>query len=225
MKKRWPLIVGIIIALIVVGVVLYIFSNKETPEMNIDNEVVKIDEIDEDLVSDIADCEKTIQNYLDNADKQWEWKEIKNGDNIVVYYVWRLEDGTVFDTNIESIAKACWNYDESKDYTQWLSFEVWSPWLIAWFNEWVIWMKLWQTKTVQFGPEKWYGEYSEDYIFRYTADEIWDLSQFKEGEYIALWHWMVGKITEVTDKAITIDLNNELAGKSLIFDITIKTIN
>ena len=220
MKKRWPLIVGIIIALAIIGVILFVVLDKKTPETNTDTDIV---EIDED--SDAADCEKTIKKYLDKSDKQWQWEEIKVWDNIVVDYIWRLEDGTVFDTSIESIAKACWKYNVEGDYTQWLSFQVWSPWLITWFNEWVVWMKLWQTKTVQFGPEKWYGEYSEDNILRYTSDEIWDLSQFKEGEYIAIWYWMVAKIIEVTDKAIALDFNSELAGKNLIFDITIKSIN
>jgi FKBP-type peptidyl-prolyl cis-trans isomerase 2 len=37
--------------------------------------------------------------------------------------------------------------------------------------------------------------------------------------------WQKFKITEVTDKEIVLDANHELAGKTLIFDITIKAIN
>jgi peptidylprolyl isomerase len=33
------------------------------------------------------------------------------------------------------------------------------------------------------------------------------------------------KIIKITDKEITLDMNHELAGKDLIFDITMKSIN
>jgi FKBP-type peptidyl-prolyl cis-trans isomerase 2 len=33
------------------------------------------------------------------------------------------------------------------------------------------------------------------------------------------------KIIEITNKGVTFDMNHELAGKNLIFDITVKSIN
>ena len=57
------------------------------------------------------EIQKAVEEYLNNSDKQWQWDEIKNWDNITVDYIWRLEDGTVFDTSVESIAKACWKYN------------------------------------------------------------------------------------------------------------------
>ena len=171
------------------------------------------------------DCEKIIQKYLDEADKEWKWEWIKVWDNIVVDYIWRLDDGTVFDTSIESIAKACGKYSEGRDYTEWLSFEVWAGQMIKWFDNGVVWMKLWQTKTVKFGPDEWYGQRNEQYVLTYTKEEVWDLSQFEEWQTIYLWIWAAAKILKVTDKDITLDLNHELAGKDLIFDITIKSIN
>jgi FKBP-type peptidyl-prolyl cis-trans isomerase 2 len=33
------------------------------------------------------------------------------------------------------------------------------------------------------------------------------------------------KIVKITDKEVTFDMNHELAGKDLIFDITVKSIN
>lgn len=171
------------------------------------------------------DCQKIIEDYLNNSDKEGKWEEIKVWDNIVVDYIWRLEDWTVFDTSIESIAKACGSYNEARDYTQWLSFEVWAWQMIKWFDNWVVGMKLWQTKTVQFWPDEWYGQRNEQYVMTYTADEVWDLSQFTEGQTVYLWIWAAAKITKVTDKEVTLDLNHELAGKDLIFDITVKSIN
>lgn len=166
-----------------------------------------------------------IQNYLNESNKEWQWVEVKKWDNITVDYIWRLEDWTVFDTSIESIAKACGKYNEARDYSEWLSFEVWAWQMIKWFDDWVLGMKAWQTKTVKFWPEKWYGQRNEQYVMTYTVDEVWDLSRFTEGQRVYLWIWAAALITKVTDKSVTLDLNHELAGKDLIFDITIKSIN
>jgi FKBP-type peptidyl-prolyl cis-trans isomerase 2 len=174
----------------------------------------------------IMEINKAVQEYLDGADKNWTWEaEVKNWDKITVDYIWRLEDGTVFDTSIESVAKACGKYNEARDYSEGLSFEVWAGQMIKWFDEWVIWMKVWQTKTVQFWSEKWYGQRRDEYVMTYSAEEVWDLSKFTEGQRVYLWIWAAALITKVTDNSITLDLNHELAGKDLIFDITIKSID
>ncbi len=176
-------------------------------------------------IVDNSNCEATVQKYLDWADKEWQWEEIKQWDNIVVDYIWRLEDWTVFDTSIKSIAEACGTYVEGRDYTQWLSFEAMWWQMVKWFDEWVIWMKVWQTKTVQFWPEKWYGEYDDSLIMNAPIDEVWDLSQFSEWDTVYLWMGYPAKIVKITDKEVTFDMNHELAGKNLIFDITVKSIN
>ena len=86
-------------------------------------------------------------------------------------------------------------------------------------------MKLWQTKTSQFWPEKWYGEYDKNLLVTAPINEVWDLSNLKVWDIVDLWMWMPAKISKITDKDVTFDFNSELAGKNLIFDITIKSIN
>ena len=56
-------------------------------------------------------------------------------------------------------------------------------------------------------------------------DEVWDLSQFSEWDTVYLWMGYPAKIVKITDKEVTFDMNHELAGKNLIFDITVKSIN
>ena len=153
-------------------------------------------------IVDNSDCKSTVQKYLDWADKEWQWEEIKEWDNIIVDYIWRLEDWTVFDTSIKSIAEACNIYNEARDYTEWLSFEAMWWQMVKWFDEAVIWMKLWQTKTVKFWPEKWYWEYDDNLVITYSESEVWDLSQFIEWETIYLWMWYPAKIVKVTDKML-----------------------
>ena len=209
---------SLLVSLVLLTWILLVGCGKKSEEnvSGIDNEVITVNQ----------ECINAVEKYLAWADKNGEWEWIKVWDNIVVDYIWRLEDGTVFDTSIESIAKACGKYSEGRDYTQWLSFEVWAGQMIKWFDNGVVWMKLWQTKTVKFGADEWYGQRNEEYVLTYTKEEVgWDLSQFQEWQTIYLGIWAAAKIVKVTDKDVTLDLNHELAWKDLIFDITIKSIN
>ena len=206
---------SLLVSMILLSGILLTACGKKSDEKVVENnQPVEIIEVN--------DCKKAVQNYLDWADKQWKWEEVKKWDNIVVDYIWRLEDGTVFDTSIQSIAQACWKYNEGRDYTEGLSFEAQGGQMVKWFDNGVIWMKLWQTKTVQFWPEEWYGEYDENLIVTAPISEVWDISQLNEWDTVYLWMWYPAKILKITDKEVTFDMNPELAGKNLIFDITLK---
>ena len=210
---------SLLVSLILLSWILLTACGKKSEE----NE--NVENIDIPEVTTNQNCEKAVQKYLDWSDKNWEWEEVKAWDNIVVDYIWRLEDWTVFDTSIQSVAEACGKYNEARDYTEGLPFEVWAGQMIKWFDNGVIWMKVWQTKTVQFWPEEWYGEYDESLVMTVSKDELWDIGELKEWDTIYLWMWYPAKIVKITDKEVTFDMNSELAGKDLIFDITLKAIN
>ena len=225
---------SILLSLVLISIFTLSACGKNSDESNIiDDNVNWLSESVSDLSDNESenseiiglDCQPMIEKYLKESNKEWSWEEIKVWDNIVVDYIWRLEDWTVFDTSIEEIAKSCGKYNEWRNYKEWLWFEVWAWQMIKWFDEWVVWMKEWQTKTVKFWPEKWYGQRNEQYVMTYSSDEVWDLSKFTEGQTVYLWIWAVAKITKVTDNEVTLDLNHELAWKDLIFDITIKSVN
>lgn len=173
----------------------------------------------------LTDCQKAVNKYLEGADKSWQWEAVKKWDNIVVDYIWRLDDGTVFDTSIKSIAEECGVYSEYRDYTEWLSFQAQGGQMVKWFDNGVIWMKVWQTKTVKFGPEEWYGQYDKSLVATAPISDFPGIEQFSEWDTISLWYGMTAKIVKITDKEVTLDMNHELAGKDLIFDITMKSIN
>ena len=208
---------SLLVSLILLSGILLVACGKKSEENTEEAQPIEVVEVN--------DCQKTIQKYLDGADKKWSWEEVKKWDNIVVDYIWRLEDGTVFDTSIKSIAEACGTYSEGRDYTEWLSFEAQGGQMVKWFDNWVIWMKVWQTKTVQFWPEEWYGEYDENLVITAPIDEVGDVSQISEWDTVYIWMGYPAKVTKITDKEITFDMNSELAGKNLIFDITLKSIN
>ncbi len=169
-------------------------------------------------------CEMTVEEYLASADFDWAWQQIQKWDDIIVHYVWRLDDWTVFDTSVESVAKWCDKYTEWRNYDEWLTFKVWAGQMIAWFDRWVEWMKIWQTKTIEILAIDAYGEHDAEKIMIVEKTKLnlpwqydeWDVLQAPTGQSV--------KIIKVTETEVHLDTNHELAGKTLIFDITVKEI-
>lgn len=171
-------------------------------------------------------CEKTISDYLKSSDKEWTGTvTIKSGDNITVDYVWRLDGENVFDTSVESIAKACGKHNPARNYNEWLAFSVWAWQMIAGFDKAVQWMKIGQTKTIEISPEEAYGQRDPAKLIRVEKNKFPNPESYQAGMEVMTQFWQKFKITEVTDTEIVLDANHELAGKTLIFDITIKSIN
>ncbi len=95
-------------------------------------------------------------------------KTVKKGDTISINYTGRLEDGTVFDTSIESVAK---EYDIFKPEFAPLQFKVGEPGIIEGLNEGVVGMKVGDTKTLTIKPEKAYGMPKPEMIRAYDIIE------------------------------------------------------
>lgn len=169
-------------------------------------------------------CSMAVEDYLASADFEWEGQEVQKGNDIVVHYVWRLSDGTVFDTSVESVAKGCDKYTEWRDYDQGLSFTVWAGQMIAGFDRWVEWMKIGQTKTIEIPAADAYGEWDESKVMVVEKEKLNLPGQYEVGQTLYTPTGQAVKITKVTDKEVYLDTNHELAGKDLIFDITIKEI-
>lgn len=169
-----------------------------------------------------SDCEKAVVSYQ-NLAKTFEIqdKSVINWNSIIVDYIGRLKDWTVFDTSIESVAKACWSYQTWRDYSQWLAFQVWAWQMIAWFDAWVIWMKVWETKTINIPFMQAYWARDEKKLL--VMDMTDQFKDYKKWNDIMTQYWPI-KVYEVTKDKITFDTNHMLAGKDLIFDITIKDI-
>jgi len=165
-----------------------------------------------------------VQNYLSAADFQWVGQEVKKWDEIVVDYIGRLQDGSIFDTNVESVAKWCDNYNEQRNYEEWLSFVVGAGQMIWWFDRWVEWMKIWQTKTIEIAAIDAYGEWDESKVMVVEKSKLSLPWQYKEWDVLYTPNGQAVKVHKVTKKEVYLDTNHELADKSLIFDITIKEI-
>jgi len=169
-------------------------------------------------------CIDAVEQYLENADKKWAWQQVQKWDEIIVDYIWRLADWTVFDTSVESVARACGSYNSARDYDAGLQFVVWAWQMIAWFDRGVEWMKIWQTKTIEIKAADAYGERDESLIMEVNKSDLQNPGQYEEWQVLYTPYGQSVKIYKITKDKIYMDMNHELAGKNLIFDITIKEI-
>ncbi|MFA6329817.1 MAG: peptidylprolyl isomerase [Candidatus Micrarchaeia archaeon] len=150
---------------------------------------------------------------------------VKKGDKIAVDYVGSLEDGTVFDTSIEAEAKKA-GLPARPSYAP-LSFTVGAGQMIAGFDAGVVGMALNETKTVKIAAKDAYGEWSEDNVQALPTKQLAEMLNAtpKVGMQLYTQNGASGKIVS-TDASVTkIDFNHALAGKALVFKITVRKIN
>lgn len=139
-----------------------------------------------------------------------EEKVVKNGDLIKVDYTGRLKDGTVFDSSIGKEP---------------LEFTAGAGQMIKGFDSAVIGMKVNEKKTVELAPSEAYGEHDETNVITVDANAFANFSTIQKGVVVSASNGARGVVIERTDKNAVIDFNHELAGKTLIFEITIVSIN
>lgn len=169
--------------------------------------------------------EKLIKEYLANANKNIQDQTVVSGDKITVDYIGRLDASEVFDTSIQNIAEAAGKFSPARDYSAGLSFTVGAGQMIAGFDAGVQGMKLGETKTITIPAAEAYGEVNPELIVRIPRESAGDISNYTVGMTVYLETGMPVRITDITDTEIELDANPELAGKDLIFDITIKSID
>ncbi len=135
-----------------------------------------------------------------------------------------MDEATVFDTSVESVAKACGKYASGRNYNEGLAFTAGAGQMIAGFDQAVVGMKVGETKTITIAPKDAYGERDEKKLITVPKTQVPQSEQYQIGMQVMSQNGQTFKVYKVTDKEITFDANPELAGKTLIFDITIKSI-
>lgn len=150
------------------------------------------------------------------------------GKRAHVYYVWTFEDGSVFDTNKKEVAQENGTYtaefDQGWKY-QPLQFIVGAGQMIAWFDRAVVDMKVWESKKITLKPADAYGEYNTGLITTMPRSQFQDANIVpKVGD---VYNSANGEFTvlEMTNETVKVDYNSKMAGKTLIFDITLEQID
>ena len=90
-------------------------------------------------------------------------KTVKVGDLVSANYIVTLEDGTVYDTTYEDMAKENRIYNPDRLYGP-INFTVGSGMMIEGFDEGVVGMRKGETKTLTIPPEKAYGPVNESLV-------------------------------------------------------------
>jgi FKBP-type peptidyl-prolyl cis-trans isomerase 2 len=137
-------------------------------------------------------------------------KKVKNGDTVSVHYVGKLTDGAIFDSSV------------GKDP---LSFVVGAHQMISGFEEGVIGMKVGEKKTITLAPEQAYGLVDPKKIITFDKNSFNDFNLLKTGMVLTTSTGARGTVSEKTDLNFTVNFNHELAGKTLVFDLILVSIN
>ncbi len=148
----------------------------------------------------------------------------KKGDVVSVDYVGTLEDGTVFDTSVKAVAQAA-GLPPRPSYEP-LSFTVGAGQMIKGFDAAVVGMGIGEEKTIKLPPKEAYGESLPGNVLVLPTDELEKMAGEKPevGMMLSSQTGAQGKIISTNENETTIDFNHELAGKTLVFKITMRKI-
>lgn len=169
-------------------------------------------------------CKDAIAAYLKETKTSTNGEIVAKWNTVTVDYVGRLDEQTVFDTSVESVAKACGKYSTGRNYNEGLAFNVGAGQMIAGFDKGVEGMKVGETKTVTIPAKEAYGERSDKNIIKVPREQIPNADQLQKGMKLMASNGQPFTVYAVDTKEITLDANHELAGKTLIFDITVKSV-
>lgn len=139
-----------------------------------------------------------------------ERRHMSNEGRLVrVHYVGTLDDGTTFDS--------------SRDREEPLEFVCMAGMMIPGFDATVREMEVGQTRRVRLEPEQAYGPRRADMVRTFRVSELPGSEELVERQRIMLGgphgQPIPALVAEKTEEAVTLDLNHEMAGKALTFEI------
>jgi peptidylprolyl isomerase len=139
----------------------------------------------------------------------------QSGDTVSVYYTGMLDDGTIFDSNLNGTP---------------IIFTIGKSNLIPGFQEAVVGMTPNSTKTVHIPVDKAYGPYQAALVHSVNRSTLPETMTPIVGERYSIRRTTDGavalvKIINMTSSTVTWDENHDLAGKDLTFTITLVGIS
>ena len=133
------------------------------------------------------------------------------GKKVKAHYKGTLDDGTQFDSS----------YDRGEP----LEFTCMAGQMIPGFDKAVRDMEVGETKTVRLAPADAYGEYNPALVQKVPRKNVPDAEKLPVGETVYMrapdGSPFPVRVLEVTDDTVSFDMNHELAGKALTFEITL----
>lgn len=139
-------------------------------------------------------------------------KKIQNGDTVNVHYTGRLEDGTVFDTSLS----------EGREP---IKVTLGKGQLISGFENGLIGMSIGENKSITLEPEDAYGNIIPDAIFDVPLSNLppnVEVGQTLQGQ--GPQGPFIVTVLEINENVAKLDHNHPMAGKKLIFDLNVVSV-
>jgi len=155
----------------------------------------------------MADNDTNSGNQFNNLN---DFKKVKAGDNVSVNYTGKVENGEVFDTSLTPGREP-------------LAFTTGAGQMIKGFDAAVIGMKVGDKKTITISPTEGYGVINEDNKQLIPKENL-PSQDYNVGQVLVVGQYRL-KIYEINDANVLASVNHFLAGKTLIFDIELVSIN
>jgi FKBP-type peptidyl-prolyl cis-trans isomerase 2 len=157
-------------------------------------------------------------------------KTAKSGDNVTVDYVGSYDNGTIFDTSNATIAQQNGLYDPDRTYEP-ISFVIGEQSVIPGFENATIGMKVGESRDVTITPAEAYGDYDITYIQPVNMSELIEanITPYVNMSIPTMYGLVrVDSIeineTDYNNSIVNIDFNHPLAGKTLHFKITLRSV-
>jgi peptidylprolyl isomerase len=136
----------------------------------------------------------------------------KKDDTVRIHYTCKLEDGTVADSSNGGP----------------IEFILGKGDVIKGLDEAVMGMKVGQTKTINIPPDKAYGLRREDWALDVPRNKMPEGIKAEAGVCLEIpredGSSSTATVTHISESSVTLDFNHPLAGKELIFDVTLLEI-
>ncbi len=138
---------------------------------------------------------------------------VKAGDTIRINYVGRLEDGSVFDSTEGGAA---------------LELKVGGGEFLEGLERGVIGMGVGEKRTIHIPAEKAYGLRKEERVFDYDRKRLPEDLRLEIGQSFQMFRAdgvpVTVTVVALSGDTVKMDCNHPLAGKNLLFDITLEDI-
>ena len=140
--------------------------------------------------------------------------KVEKGDVVAVRYTGRLDNGEVFDTNLDS--------EEA------LEFQVGAGMVIPGFEDAVLGLAEGEERSVRIPPDQAYGPRDERLVTKLDRSLFEDVDAVEIGQHLDLEDQAGNRyhadVVGIEDDGITVDLNHHLAGEALTFDVRVESI-
>jgi len=139
--------------------------------------------------------------------------QAKLGDKVKVHYTGKLEDGSVFDDSLKREP---------------LEFKIGEKQLLEDFEQAVIGMKAGEWKTIKIPADRAYGQPRQEMFMALDRGQMPKDLKLSVGQQLQISQDdnmpLIATVNEINETKVVLDANHPLAGKDLVFDITLQEI-